>query len=79
MSLTNTTRFWRAHEAYYEPPDEPEAATCPDCEGDGHIDGEDCRKCEGFGEVPEDSLDLEAERGEYLFQQLKDRFAEENL
>jgi hypothetical protein len=27
---------------------------CPDCNGDGDIDGEDCERCEGTGELPDD-------------------------
>jgi hypothetical protein len=30
---------------------------CPDCNGQGDIDGEDCERCEGSGELPDDDDD----------------------
>ena len=44
---------------WLEPPDPPEMKECPDCEGTGNMDGSlhgcDCLRCEGTGEVVDDS------------------------
>jgi hypothetical protein len=33
--------------------------TCPDCDGDGEIDGEECPRCEGSGEIDTDDDEYE--------------------
>jgi hypothetical protein len=71
----NDSNFWRAHEAYYNVPDEDDFDTCQECENgkvpnpdydpgetrDGMMEDQfcDCDNCKGTGEVNTSARDRE--------------------
>lgn len=48
MSITNTARFWRAHDQHFSPPDEGDDEPCETCQGSGQEESV-CTSCKGKG------------------------------